>query len=133
MKSNVTYSKSSGITSNGNWISLTPLPVTTKDIDKRTLLPKSVDVLDDRSITFKWEDGDVITVVCDPEDTFSLDVGYDIALTYKIFGGKREFKDRWLKKIVKMAKFHYTDTNVKADRLLTKGRLVKKLKKAKVK
>jgi hypothetical protein len=54
----------------------------------------------------KWQDGTETKVTCDSQDNFSIDVGFGMAFTEYMFGGKTQFKEKWWKIIQRRIKYH---------------------------
>ena len=54
----------------------------------------------------KWQDGTETKVTCDAQDNFSVDVGFGMAFTEHMFGGKSEFKEKWWEIIQRRIKYH---------------------------
>jgi hypothetical protein len=65
---------------------------------------------DEKVMVVKWVDGTENKVTCDSEDNFSEEIGFAMALTQKMFGGKREFKEKWWKIISRRINRHESKT-----------------------
>ena len=74
---------------------------------KNPYVPKEIHVDESKKVmVVKWDDGTETKVTCDPQDNFSIDVGFGMAFTEHMFGGKREFKEKWWKIIQRRIKYH---------------------------
>jgi hypothetical protein len=75
--------------------------------NKNPYVPKEIHVDASKKVmVVKWDDGTETKVTCDPQDNFSVDVGFGMALTEHVFGSKREFKEKWWKIIQRRIKYH---------------------------
>lgn len=85
-----------------------------------------------KEVTVKWKDI-TIKVICDTDDTFSVDAAYAQALKYKIFGSKTQYKKKWWniisKKITWLGNLHISETLEKIRRQQIKEEIEEKKKK----
>ena len=89
-------------------------------VAKNPYVPKEIHVDEyAQIIVVKWEDGTETKVTCDVQDNFSVDVGFGMALTEHIFGGKHQFKEKWWKIIQRRIKYH-GNTSKEISKPLTK-------------
>lgn len=68
---------------------------TVSHADRNPHVPDDIYVNEEAGVTVvKWGDKE-IKITCDGQDTFSPDVAFALAFTYKMFGGKSKFKEKW--------------------------------------
>jgi hypothetical protein len=71
------------------------------------LIPAEVHVNEDEQvINFVWSDGTSNKVTCDDEDNFSIELGYCVAITERILGGKKNLKEKVLPIIARRIENH---------------------------
>jgi hypothetical protein len=75
---------------------VTYTPVITTEKTKNPFVPEKIySNKDARTVVVLWADGEKSKVTCDAQDNFSVELGFAMALTQRIFGGKSEFKKKW--------------------------------------
>lgn len=83
---------------------------TTGDTEMKKANPYVPDVIhvneQEKIMVVKWSDGTENKVTCDDKDNFSVELGFAMALTQKIFYGKSQFKEKWWKIISRRIKYH---------------------------
>jgi hypothetical protein len=109
----VTMGSTLPVPNGGWWVIMAGKEPEKQPMSYHPCIPVRIDANEkERIVVVTWDDGEKTKVTCDSDDSFSVDAGFAQALKYKIFGGKTQYKEKWLRIIARRVKLHGVEPKI---------------------